>query len=116
MIMEYSTQVALQKSRRRAFLLGKRSVMVPDTRDKAVAMARRAFSFLALRDRHALVVESTLNDAEETLHVVSMNLGAAVVAAMHMPLLQRALVAEQFFKAGRELMATYASDEPMTRH
>jgi hypothetical protein len=114
----YDAATALRKTRRIAFLRGQQLAMFPRTREAAVSLARRALSLLPLRVRHGLVVESAIAEStEEMIHVAAMSLGAAVVVATRLPVIERALVTQQFFQFGRELMATYGDDaEVATRH
>jgi hypothetical protein len=106
--MDYSVQTALRKSKRVGYLRGRASVLLPRNHEAAVALARRALNLLPDRDRFALVCEKAIDSGEDAmLRAVSILLGATVVIARRFPVLQRALVAEQIFKAGRELMGTY---------
>jgi hypothetical protein len=114
--MEYATTQALRKLRRRAFLLGKRSMMFPDTRDKAIALARRALSFLPLRYRVALVADMALPDVEEMTRCASMSLATAVVLARRMPVLERALFTQQIFTEARLLLHFDDAVGNETRH
>jgi hypothetical protein len=118
--MDYNAQVALRKSKRRAFLLGlaKGRRLPEGDRAALVAHVRHALSLLPLRDRHALVAESAINtDVEEMIRCVAMALGTAVVVSQRVPTLERALLAQKFFEFGRELLAKNNDDVGYeTRH
>ena len=108
--MNYETQIALRRSRRAGYLLGKRKALQPRDREAAIRLARGAISHLTDVDAHALIVEGALagDDDAKILRSCSTLLGALVVLIRRMSLLQRALFIGQVFNEMRRLMREYA--------
>jgi hypothetical protein len=106
----YSASHTPRKSRRQAFLLGRRSALSPSTRDATLALARRALTLLPLQDRHAPFVESALSDVSTMLRVVSMSLATITVIARRLSGLERALMIDRAVTDARWLVDEPASN------
>jgi hypothetical protein len=105
-MMEYSTKIALKKSKRRAFLLGlARGRRPPTDREELFKQTRALLDQLHENDQYAILLKAA-EDAgtDRMVHCASVLLAAAIVLCQRMPVLESTLFINQIFIEGRRLL------------
>ena len=110
--MNYETQIALRKSKRVGFLFGKRAVLAPRDRTRAVQLARHALGNLSPVDQFSLVVDRALAESndEAIVRCASVLLASLAVLIRRLSVMYKALFIQQTYQEMRRLMGTEVSE------